>query len=436
MLQRVRWLLTTVVALLLAAPAAAAPLAPIDVGESSRFQLAGERVLMWVGLKGTLSVREPDGTRRVLYRAREFKEQQSLIADVAATASQLAILTEGWDAVGEGGDEWSSLRVGPFDGPHVLVGGREGGGLSEGPIALAYADAGLVVASQDANNRLSLELRPAGGGPAVRLGAGARGLAVNGRYAATRTFGRAAVFDLETRTRVAQVRADSDPASQPAPVGVTASGALLHTDTAGRLLSAGTVRMRRVEDIVAVVGERAYVVQRVATTPYHSLDRLWSLDLTTGEARPLTAALQNVQFHTDGARLLYATPGCVAYGDLPVEAPQTTPACPRERLSFDVNEQQRRPRVRMWVSCPGASGDVPCTGTARLTAKARRGGGRVKLGRWRFSAAGGSRATHVLKVRLRRAAPTRRRGRTRHVARLRVTGSGPTRITRRIVFLR
>jgi hypothetical protein len=431
-----RWLLTPIVALLLAAPAGAAPLAPIEVGESSRFELAGERILMWVGETGTLSVREPGGARRVLYRARQFKEQQSLITDVAARGSQLAILTEGYDAVGEGGQEWSSLRTGPFDGPYDVVAGREGGGASVGPIAIAHANAGLVVASQDGDNRLSLELRPAGGGPAVRLGAGARGLAVNGRYAATRTFDRAAVYDLETRTRIAQVRADSDPASQPAPVGVTASGALLHTDTAGRLLSAGTVRMRGVEDIVAVVGERAYVVRRVATTPYHSLDRLWSLDLASGEARPLTAALETAQFHTDGARLLYATPGCVAYGALPVEAPQTTPACPRERLSFDVNEEQRRPRVRMWVSCPGASGDEPCTGTARLTAKARRGGGRVTLGTWRFSAAGGSRATRVLKVRLRRAAPTRRRGRTRHVARLRVSGSGGTRITRRMVLLR
>jgi hypothetical protein len=232
------------------------------------------------------------------------------------------------------------------------------------------------------------------------------------------------------------VKIASDPASSPGPVGVSASGVLLHVDPAGALRAAGTVRMRGIEDIVAVVGERAYVVQRIATTPYSSLDRLWSLDLASGEARPLTAAFKDVQFQTDGTRLLYANAGCVASGDLPTEAPQTTPACPRERLSFDVNEEQRRPRVRMWVSCPGASGDAPCTGTARLTAMARRGGGRVALGTWRFRAQGGASARHTLKVRLRRAAPTRRRGKTRHVARLRITAADGTRITRRIVFLR
>ena len=178
--------------------------------------------------------------------------------------------------------------------------------------------------------------------------------------------------------------------------------------------------MRGIEDIVAVVGERAYVVQRIATTPFNSLDRLWSLDLASGEAKPLTAALETAQFQTDGTRLLYTAAGCVAYGDLPAEAPQTTPACPRERLSFDVNEEQRRPRVRMWVSCPGASGDAPCTGTARLTAKGRRLG-TLALPR----AGGGSRATRVLRVRR----PPRR-------ARLRITATDGTRITRRIVFLR
>jgi hypothetical protein len=162
-------------------------------------------------------------------------------------------------------------------------------------------------------------------------------------------------------------------------------------------------------------------------------------DLISREARTLTVAVENTRFHTDGARLLYSRPGpCVFYGDLPAAPPDTAPVsarCPRQPLSVAVTEQHRRPRVRIWVTCPGGDADR-CTGRARLTARARRGGGRVALGTWRFSVAGGSRATRVLNVRLRRAAATKRRGRTRHVARLRITGSPTPRITRRIVFLR
>ena len=82
---------------------------------------------MWQEERDLLSVSEPDGTRRVLYRARGFKGQDSLIDQVAATDTQLAILTQGYDAVGEGGREWSSLRSGPFAGPYGVVAGREGG---------------------------------------------------------------------------------------------------------------------------------------------------------------------------------------------------------------------------------------------------------------------------------------------------------------------
>ena len=256
----------------------------------------------------------------------------------------------------------------------------------------------------------------------MRLGAGGRGLAVNGRFAAMRTFDRAAVFDLEARTRVTSVKIASDPASSPGPVGVTASGVLLHVDPAGRLRAAGTVRMRGIEDIVAVVGERA--LRRAA-------DRDHAVQLARppvvarprerrGEAAHRRARHRPVPDRRHAAAL-HPPPAASRYGDLPAEAPQTTPACPRERLSFDVNEAQRRPRVRMWVSCPGASGDAPCTGTARLTAKGRR----RALGTWRFRASGGSRATRVLRVRR----PPRR-------ARLRITATDGTRITRRIVFLR
>jgi hypothetical protein len=197
--------------------------------------------------------------------------------------------------------------------------------------------------------------------------------------------------------------------------------------------------MDHVHAVVEVVGERAYVVARTRTSPFHHLDRLVAYDLVSGEARTLTVGLENTQFHTDGARLLYARPGpCVFYGDLPPQAPDAAPVtarCPRQHLSVAVTEQHRRPRVRIWVTCPGASADR-CTGSARLTARARRGGGRVALGSWRFSVAGGSGATRVLRVRLRRAAATKRRGRTRHVARLRITGSPTPQIARRIVFLR
>jgi hypothetical protein len=423
---RIGVLTPVVCALALAAPAAAAPLAEIDAGGNNHFALAGERVLMWAEEEGTLSVREPDGTRRVLYRARSFKGQQSMIEGVAATDSQLAIRTEGWDAVGEGGREWMSLRAGPFAGPYELIGGREGGGLDVGPIAVAFAPAGMVVANEDGSNRLTLELRPAHGGGPVRLGEGAPQLAVNGRWAATRDYRSAAVFDLEARKRVSRIKVDSDPAHSPGPAGVSARGTLVYTDARDRLWVPGRKLLDHVPEIVAVAGETAYVVARRATSPFQSLDRLVAVDLVSGVSTPLTAALQGARFYTDGARLLYERYGtCVFYGDLPAAAPDRTPAsarCPRQRLAFEVAERHKRPRVRMWVTCPGASAER-CTGTARLRAKGRR------LGRWRFSVPGGTAATHAMKVKL-------PRGKRRVVGRLRVTGTPASPSTRRIVFLR
>ena len=79
----------------MAAPAGAAPLAGIETGANTRFAFAGERLFMWADEEGTLSLREPDGSQRVVYRARRFRGQQSLVADVAATETQLAIRTEG-----------------------------------------------------------------------------------------------------------------------------------------------------------------------------------------------------------------------------------------------------------------------------------------------------------------------------------------------------
>ena len=426
------WLGGVLLALALAAPASAAPLAQIDMGRDSGFQLAGERILSWAQEEGTLSVREADGSRRVLYRARRFKDQQSLIGRVAATDTQLAILTEGWDAVGEGGREWMSLRVGPFAGPYGLAGGREGGGLDFGPLAMAFAPAGMVVANVDSSSRRTLELRPAGGGAPVRLGEGSEQLAVNGRWAAIRTNKRVLAYDLEARTRVGVVAADSDPALSAPPAGISASGTLVYTDAADRLWSYApatrkkTRLMDHVPEVVAVVGERAFVVQRTETSSFQHLDRLVAYDLAGGAATPLTVGLEDTQFSTDGTRLLYSRfSSCVFYGDLPAAAPERTPVsarCPRPRMSFSVSDEQKRPRVRMWVTCPGGSAER-CTGTARLKRK-----GRV-LGTWRFRVAGGTGATHVMKVRL-------GRHKRRVVARMRITGTPTRPITRRIVFLR
>lgn len=374
--------LTPVLLLLaLAAPAAAAPLAEIDSGDSTRFVLAGERVLMWAG---------------------------------------------------EDGRDWGSLRAGPFDGPYGIVAGREGGRSVAGPIGVALAPAGMLVAHNDNANRRTLELRPADGSAPVRLGEGTGALAVNGRYAAARTTASAAAYDLETRTRIGDVAADADPGAGPPPVGISASGTLVYTDAADRLWSyAPATRSRtrlldHVPQVVSVAGERAYVVQRTVTSPFHHLERLVGLDLAGGAPQPLTAALESTQFFTDGARLLYQQPGlCTLYGDLPAAAPERAPVtegCPRQTLSFAVTERHRRPRARMWVTCPGGPADR-CTGTAKLTAKRR------TLGRWRFSVAGGTSRTHVMHVKL-------RRGNRRQVARLRITGSPTHPITRRIVFLR
>ena len=422
---RIGVLTLVVLAVATASPAAAAPLAEIETGLNTRFELAGDRLLMWAEAEGTLTVREPDGSQRVVYRARRFKGQQSMIADVAATDARMAIRTEGWDAVTEGGREWMSLRVGPFDGPYALAGGREGGGLDFGPEAIGFSPAGLVVSSVDGSLRHTLELRPADGSAPVRLGAGAEQIAVNGRFVATRTHTHVAAFDLEARRRIARIAAGSDPGSGAAPAGISASGTLVYIDARDRLWAGRRKLLDHVPKVVRVVGERAYVVQRLRTSPFETLDRLVALDLAGGAQQPLTAALTDPQFFTDGTRLLYTEPGpCVYYGDLPAAAPDRAPTgrCARQALRFDVTERHRRPRVRMWVTCPGGSADR-CTGTARLTSKGRR------LGRWRFSVPGGTGTTHVMKVKL-------RRGPRRQVARLRITGSPMRPITRRIVFLR
>ena len=210
----IRWLCAAaLVAILLAAPAGAAPLGEIDVGDNNRFVLVGERILMWQEEGDLLSVSERDDAQRVLYRARGFKGQDSLIEQVAASDTRLAILTQGYDAVGEGGREWSSLRSGPFAGPYGVVAGREGGRTVAGPTAVALTPAGMLVAHNDGSNRRTLELRPADGGAAVRLGAGAEQLAVNGRWAATRNSARAAAYDLEARARVEEVAAARIPDS-------------------------------------------------------------------------------------------------------------------------------------------------------------------------------------------------------------------------------
>ena len=60
--------------------------------------------------------------------------------------------------------------------------------------------------------------------------------------------------------------------------------------------------MDHVHAVVGVVGERAYVVARAQTSPFHHLDRLVAYDLVTSEARTLTVGLENTQFHTDGVR--------------------------------------------------------------------------------------------------------------------------------------
>jgi hypothetical protein len=344
-----------------------------------------------------------------------------MIATVAATDTQLAIRTEGWDAVGEGGREWMSLRVGPFAGPYELAGGREGGGLDFGPEDVAWSPYGLVVSSVDGNLRHTLELRPAAGGAPVRIGEGAGQIVVNGRYVGTRTHTRVAAFDLETRRRIARVAADSEPGSGAAPIGISASGTLVYTDARKRLWAGKRRLLSGVTEVVRVVGERAYVVQRLQMSPFETLDRLVAIDLAGGPPHALTVALQDTQFETDGTRLLYQEfGGCVLYGDLPAAAPERAP-CARQPLRFDVTERHRKPRVRMWVTCPGGTADR-CTGTATLRLKSGR-----RLGRWRFDVAGGSGKTHVMKVKLRK---------RRQLARLRVTGSPMRPITRRIVFLR
>jgi hypothetical protein len=225
---------------------------------------------------------------------------------------------------------------------------------------------------------------------------------------------------------VRRIRSDWTSAYSPSPVGVSASGTVVYTDDRGRLLANRRKLLDHVPEMVTVAGETAYAVQQLPTSPFRYLERLVAVDLVSGAVTPLTVALESTQFHTDGTRLLYSRfGGCVLYGDLPAAAPETTPAgarCGRQTLSFDVAEVHKRPRVRMWVTCPGGSAER-CTGTARLTARGR------TLGRWRFSVPGGTGATHAIKVKL-------RRGKRRQVARLRVTGTPTRPFARRIVFLR
>jgi hypothetical protein len=259
----------------------------------------------------------------------------------------------------------------------------------------------------------------------VRLGAGSEQIAVNGRWAAVRDNTGATAFDLEARRRVARIKAATHPAHGATPVGISASGTLVYTDAKDRLWAGRRKLLEHVPQVVNVVGERAFVVQTLRGTPFTPLARMVGVDLGTGAVQPVTVALQGGWFTSDGARLLYSRGGCTFYGDVPATAPERTPVsdrCPREPLNFTAYERHRRPQVRMWASCPGGSAER-CTGTARLRLKGR------TLGRWRFSVAGGTRKTHVMKVRL----PRSKRS---LIARLRLTGSPTRPKSQRIVFLR
>jgi hypothetical protein len=123
--------------------------------------------------------------------------------------------------------------------------------------------------------------------------------------------------------------------------------------------------------------------------------------------------------------VIYHRGQCTLYGDLPAaDTAPVAPGCPRQPFRFAVDERQRRPTVRMRVTCPGGSADR-CTGTAQLTAKGPSGRGRIVLGTWRFDAAGGEIVDGTLAV----------PGRTTTVARLRIMGVPYGTFDRRIVLV-
>ena len=306
--------------------------------------------------------------------------------------------------------------------------GREGGRPVAGPTGdRVRADAGCSSSEPGRNNRPSLELRPADGGAAVRLGGAGSSWRSTG---ATRRCGpptRAAAFDLEARTRVGERAAAADPGlargrsaspraarwSTPTPRAGCEPRARARHATA-RWTACTPWWASWASARTSSTGPR-----RARSTPSIAC----GVDLASGEAKPLTAALRDRPVpHRRRAASVLAPRPCVIYGDLPAETPHTTPP-PAARASASAStstRQQRRPRVRMWVSCPGASADR-CAGTARLTARAAAGGS------WRFRARGGSRR-HARGCALRRRAPARAPADHR-------TTDG-TRITRRIVFLR
>jgi hypothetical protein len=177
---------------------------------------------------------------------------------------------------------------------------------------------------------------------------------------------------------------------------------------------------------VRVAGATVYAVTRTNADQFEALDRLWAVDVAGGSPRPVTESVFVGEFATDGARVIYRRAQCTLYGDLP--APDAAPGatgCPRQPFSVFANERQRGRKVRVRVTCPGASADR-CTGTARLTARRKRGRGRVTLGTWRFSVAGGETVAGAITV----------RRRSKSVARLRVTGTPYGTGDRRILLVR
>lgn len=405
-----RRLLACAIALLLPAPAAAAPVAPLGRHATDHVVWAGDRLVAWD--ERQVETLEADGRFVQRFAVAPPEGQLADIDSLAVNGGRIAFVTFGSTLEGEGGSDlaWTSLRAGPLAGPFGVVAGEErarpGPERRHGPQAAAVADGGVAFVERTAQGSRLVWL-PDGGGR-VELGAAPDALHARGRYLALSRGGAIEVLDTTAGPGLAY---RVDLAARPL---VATDGSVAALTPEGELHTASPsapAPVRRVEGVKALLGfgeGRVYFM--VARGPY--LHEARAADLGSGAQWPITPALPDhangsSSVAADGSRLAFTDDmtGCVYAGDLPDAAPLGWPSgrgC-RPRMHNDVGDAvPRSGRFPATLACPGATGDL-CSGQLQIRTR-RRGARRWRVrSRRRFLLAGGQTQDFILRVRRQRA---------------------------------